>query len=157
MRDAVACVVVLSALSVVSTPADAQTQEYAIKVMSPGGPAPRLPDGHPDLSGHWLPNGAGQGVSGRFGVDPAAMRQFDREYLLQDRYLYLPSIGFCLAVALGIDWLRKRAGLRAGASVADATTAPMANRAWRMGWRDRAKVRNMIACPPTSRVPPAKP
>jgi hypothetical protein len=45
--------------------------------MPPGGPAPRLPDGHPDLSGHWLPNSAGEGVSGRDGVDPAARRQFD--------------------------------------------------------------------------------
>jgi len=51
--------------------------KYAITVMPPGGPAPRLPDGHIDLSGHWLPNSAGQGVSGRDGVDPAARRQFD--------------------------------------------------------------------------------
>jgi hypothetical protein len=51
--------------------------EYAIKVMPPGGPAPRLPDGHPDLSGQWFPNGAGQGVSGRDGVDPAAIATFD--------------------------------------------------------------------------------
>jgi hypothetical protein len=51
--------------------------KYTITVMPPGGPAPRLPDGHVDLSGHWLPNSAGQGVSGRDGVDPAARRQFD--------------------------------------------------------------------------------
>lgn len=50
---------------------------YAIGVMPPGGPAPRLSDGRPDFSGLWLPNGAGQGVSGRYGVDPAARRQFD--------------------------------------------------------------------------------
>jgi hypothetical protein len=36
-----------------------------------------LADGHPDLSGHWLPNSAGQGLGGRFGVDPAARAQFD--------------------------------------------------------------------------------
>ena len=34
-------------------------------------------NGKPDFSGHWLPNGAGQGVSGRFGVDPAARGPFD--------------------------------------------------------------------------------
>ena len=45
--------------------------------MPPGGPAPRLADGHPDFTGLWLPNSAGQGVSGRYGVDPAARRQFD--------------------------------------------------------------------------------
>ena len=31
-------------------------------------PAPRLADGHVDFSGQWFPNGAGQGVSGRFGA-----------------------------------------------------------------------------------------
>ena len=28
--------------------------------LPPGGPPPRLPDGQ-DFTGHWLPNGAGQG------------------------------------------------------------------------------------------------
>src|SRR4029453_9497704 len=52
-------------------------EEHTRRVMPPGGPPPRLADGHPDLSGLWLPNSAGQGVSGRYGVDPAARRQFD--------------------------------------------------------------------------------
>jgi hypothetical protein len=56
---------------------EAAEQKYTITVMPPGGPAPRLANGKPDLSGHWLPNSAGQGVSGRYGVDPAATRQFD--------------------------------------------------------------------------------
>lgn len=46
-----------------------------------------------------------------------AMRQFDREYLLQDRYLYIPSIGFCLAIALMIDKLNALWGFRASAAV----------------------------------------
>jgi hypothetical protein len=54
-----------------------EAEEYLIGVLPPGGPAPRLANGRPDLSGHWFPNGAGQGVSGRFGVDPAALRTFD--------------------------------------------------------------------------------
>jgi hypothetical protein len=54
-----------------------QTPKYEITVLPPGGPPPRLPDGKVDFSGHWFPNLAGQGVSGRFGVDPAAIRQFD--------------------------------------------------------------------------------
>src|SRR3954467_7253421 len=66
------------AAALVGASAPLAAQKYAITVMPPGGPPPRLPDGHVDLSGHWLPNGAGQGVSGRFGVDPAAIGQFDR-------------------------------------------------------------------------------
>jgi tetratricopeptide (TPR) repeat protein len=38
----------------------------------------------------------------------AALRQFDQEYLVQERYLYAPSIGFCLAVAFGIEWVANR-------------------------------------------------
>jgi hypothetical protein len=51
--------------------------EYQVPVLAPGPPPPRLANGKPDLTGMWLPNSAGQGVSGRFGVDPAARRQFD--------------------------------------------------------------------------------
>ena len=77
LRYGVACAVMLTIVYVLSASAGAQEKEYAIKVMPPGGPAPRLADGHPDLSGHWLPNSAGQGLGGRFGVDPAARAQFD--------------------------------------------------------------------------------
>jgi hypothetical protein len=71
--------VVAAGLTVLTTPAtvEAQATQYEITVLEPGGPPPRLPDGRPDLSGHWFPNGAGQGVSGRFGVDPAAIGTFD--------------------------------------------------------------------------------
>jgi hypothetical protein len=67
-----------------------KTTEYAIKVMPPGGPPPRLPDGHVDLSGHWLPNSAGQGVSGRDGVDPAARRQFDPRATPEEKPAFQP-------------------------------------------------------------------
>ena len=79
-RFCVACAFLLTlacALTPTAGAQDSQGGPYTITVVPPGGPAPRLPDGHPDLSGHWLPNSAGQGVSGRFGVDPAARRQFD--------------------------------------------------------------------------------
>lgn len=36
------------------------------------------------------------------------LQQFDPGYLVQERYLYLPSIGICLAFALGIEWLATR-------------------------------------------------
>jgi hypothetical protein len=77
LRYGVACALALTLVSVLSAAAGAQDKDYAIKVMPPGGPPPRLADGHPDLSGHWLPNSAGQGLGGRFGVDPAARLQFD--------------------------------------------------------------------------------
>jgi hypothetical protein len=73
--------ITLALLMVIGAPSLAQDAgneaEYTITVMPPGGPAPRLANGKPDLTGMWLPNSAGQGVSGRFGVDPAARRQFD--------------------------------------------------------------------------------
>src|SRR6202030_723027 len=83
LRYGVACLTALAGLGLgaitLSLPvsAGAQKAEYTIKAMPPGGPAPRLSDGHPDLSGHWFPNGAGQGVSGRYGVDPAALGALD--------------------------------------------------------------------------------
>jgi hypothetical protein len=80
VAGALALLLCASAFALSAQAQNAQTArnaEYTIKVMPPGGPPPRLPDGHPDFSGHWLPNSAGQGVSGRFGVDPAARRQFD--------------------------------------------------------------------------------
>ena len=81
------CAFVLSASPAAQNP---QSTEYTIKVMPPGGPPPRLPDGHVDLSGHWLPNSAGQGVSGRFGVDPAARRQFDPKVTPEEQPAFQP-------------------------------------------------------------------
>jgi len=86
----IACSAALAIVLATSSPAALQEKEYAIKVMPPGGPAPRLPDGHPDLSGHWFPNGAGQGVSGRYGVDPAAMGQFDAKVTPEERPAFQP-------------------------------------------------------------------
>jgi len=68
----------------------AQDSQYKIRPLSPGGPAPRLADGHVDFSGQWFPNGAGQGVSGRFGVDPAALGQFDPKATPEERPAFQP-------------------------------------------------------------------
>jgi hypothetical protein len=76
-RLAVPLLCVAVALCAFTAGLAAQNQPYVVSPLPPGGPAPRLPDGHPDLSGQWFPNGAGQGVSGRYGVDPLAVRQFD--------------------------------------------------------------------------------
>ncbi len=68
----------------------AQDAQYKIRPLPPGGPAPRLADGHVDFSGQWFPNGAGQGVSGRFGVDPAAIPQFDPKATPEERPSFQP-------------------------------------------------------------------
>jgi hypothetical protein len=71
-------------------PAAPQDTQYTDHALPPGGPAPRLADGHPDFSGQWFPNGAGQGVSGRFGVDPAAHPQFDPKATPEERPAFQP-------------------------------------------------------------------
>ena len=38
----------------------------------------------------------------------AAIPQFDQEYVVQERYLYVPSIGISLLSALGADWVARR-------------------------------------------------
>src|SRR5439155_19818233 len=90
LRHLVACLAAMMLLCVRALPAGAQDTPYTVKVMPPGGPARRLADGHPDLSGHWFPNGAGQGVSGRFGVDPAAMSTFDPKVTPEEKPLFQP-------------------------------------------------------------------
>jgi hypothetical protein len=74
---AASAVLVVTALGAEAQSAKAAQEQYVIKPLPPGGPTPRLADGHPDLTGQWFPNGAGQGVSGRYGVDPLAIRTFD--------------------------------------------------------------------------------
>ena len=89
VRLGVACAAVVALVGIQHAIPYAQ-EKYAITVMPPGGPAPRLPDGHVDLSGHWLPNSAGQGVSGRDGVDPAARRQFDPRVTPEEKPAFQP-------------------------------------------------------------------
>lgn len=48
----------------------------------------------------------------------AGLRLFEPQFSVQERYLYLPSIGFCLAVALGIEWLATRRLLAVSGRVA---------------------------------------
>jgi protein O-mannosyl-transferase len=38
----------------------------------------------------------------------AGLISFDPPYIVQERYLYLPLMGFCLALASGIEWLASR-------------------------------------------------
>lgn len=87
---AVAGLVAFAVVCLFSVHPTAQDPKYTITVLPPGGPAPRLADGHPDLSGHWFPNGAGQGVSGRYGVDPAALGTFDPKVTPEEKPAFQP-------------------------------------------------------------------
>ena len=48
-----------------------------VHVLPPGGPAPRMADGHVDLTGRWYPNSAGRMLQVAYPVDPAAFFHFD--------------------------------------------------------------------------------
>lgn len=60
----------------------------------------------------------------------AALRQFEPAYLLQERYLYAPSIGICLAIALGIEWLAAREGFGPRGRVVAAAVAVAVALVW---------------------------
>jgi hypothetical protein len=48
-----------------------------VHALPPGGPAPRLADGHVDLTGRWYPDAAGRMLQVAYPLDQAAFRQFD--------------------------------------------------------------------------------
>ena len=88
VRFSVATTAALVVAFTLSAAAQQDGSPYTINPLPPGGPAPRLANGHVDFSGHWLPNGAGQGVSGRFGVNPAARGQFDPKVTPEERPVF---------------------------------------------------------------------
>ena len=60
--------------------------------LPPGGSAPRLPDGHPDLTGRWYPNGAGRMLQVAYPVDPVVFRQFDAKATPEEPPSFKPGI-----------------------------------------------------------------
>ena len=48
-----------------------------VHALPPGGKAPRMADGHLDLTGRWYPNSGGRMLQLAYPLDPAALRQFD--------------------------------------------------------------------------------
>jgi hypothetical protein len=65
-----------------------------VKELPPGGPAPRTPDGHPDLSGRWYPNGGGRMLQRTymtfFGKD--VRRQFDPKVVQEEPPVFKPGM-----------------------------------------------------------------
>ena len=56
----------------------------------------------------------------------AGLRSFEPQYFVQERYLYLPSIGICLALAMGVEWLAARRPLNfSGVKVAAVAAASL--------------------------------
>jgi len=48
-----------------------------IHALPPGGPAPRMSDGHVDLTGRWYPDAAGRMLQVAYPLDPTSFQQFD--------------------------------------------------------------------------------
>src|SRR5581483_12515598 len=62
-----------------------------VRILPPGGPAPRTADGHVDLSGRWYPNYAGRMLQGAYRIDPSIMRQFDPAKTPQENPVFRPE------------------------------------------------------------------
>jgi hypothetical protein len=63
-----------------------------VKPLPPGGPAPRLKDGHVDLTGRWYPNAAGRMLQVAYPVDKAAFQQFDPKVTPEEKPSYKPGV-----------------------------------------------------------------
>lgn len=88
----------------------------------------------------------------------AAIPSFNPEYVVQERYLYIPSIGFCLAVAVAIEWVMTRIAEPKRAMVFAGAVAILLIAAWagvyarqNSIWHDTLRVyRNCVAVEPYS-------
>ncbi len=60
--------------------------------LPPGGPAPRMSDGHVDLSGRWYPNAAGQMLQAAYPLDRNAFRQFDPAATPEEKPSFKPGL-----------------------------------------------------------------
>jgi len=65
---------------------------YELKVLPAGGPAPRMADGHPDLTGRWYPNAGGKMLQAAYPVDPAVFNQYDAKVTPELRPSYKPGV-----------------------------------------------------------------
>src|SRR5580704_1357427 len=64
-----------------------------VKPLPSGGPAPRMTDGHVDLTGRWYPNAAGQMLQAAYPLDRTAFRQFDPQATPEQPPSFKPGMG----------------------------------------------------------------
>jgi hypothetical protein len=57
-----------------------------------GGPVPRTPDGHPDLTGRWYPNKGGRMLQVAYPLDDSAFRQFDGKATPEEKPQLKPGL-----------------------------------------------------------------
>jgi hypothetical protein len=67
---------------------------YNMHVLPPGGPAPRLSDGHVDFTGRYYPNSGGRMLDSATpgNVDPLAFRQFDPKVTPEEKLSWKPGM-----------------------------------------------------------------
>jgi len=63
-----------------------------VEPLPPGGPAPRLADGHVDLTGRWYPNAAGRMLQVAYPVNRAAFQQFDPKATPEEKPSFKPGL-----------------------------------------------------------------
>jgi hypothetical protein len=63
-----------------------------VHALPPGGPAPRLADGHVDLTGRWYPDAAGKMLQVAYPLDPAAFQQFDPKKTPEVAAVFKPGL-----------------------------------------------------------------
>ncbi len=63
-----------------------------VQPLPPGGPAPRMADGHVDLTGRWYPNAAGRMLQVAYPVNRAAFQQFDPKATPEEKPSFKPGL-----------------------------------------------------------------
>ena len=63
-----------------------------VKILPPGGPAPRAPDGHPDLTGRYYPNHGGRMLQGAYPISRTITEQYDPKVTPQVNPIFRPDV-----------------------------------------------------------------
>ena len=63
-----------------------------LQALPPGGPAPRMADGHVDLTGRYYPNNAGRMLEHAYPVDELVFRQFNAKQTPEEKPSFKPGV-----------------------------------------------------------------